>query len=211
MSESRYLLVGLGNPGREYQTHRHNVGFMVMDRLAAENGLTFSRQRCQALAIDGSVAGKAVILAKPQTYMNKSGLAVDKLMRFYKISLDRLLVVHDDLDLDFGALRFRAAGSSGGHQGINSIIERLGSREFPRLRLGIGRPPGQMDPAVFVLKPFSVSQEPVLDLMLAQAVEGIYTFLREGITLAMSRHNRNVGQVIGEKDTGPVVSDVDPQ
>jgi len=189
MNDDRYLLAGLGNPGRKYRTHRHNIGFMLLDRLAGEQGLTFSRFQQQSLVISSRIAGRPVILAKPQTFMNASGQAVSQLLRFYKIPLDRLLVAFDDLDLPLGTLRFRPAGGSGGQKGMHSIIEQLGTRDFARLRLGIGRPPGRMDPAAYVLRPFGNDEQVLRDLMLAEALAGLHTFLREGIALAMSRHN----------------------
>lgn len=191
--QDRFLLVGLGNPGRKYQTHRHNIGFMALDALASEHAFSFDRVQHQALVADATIGGQRVILAKPQTFMNASGQAVSQLVRFYKIELANLLVVYDDLDLPLGTLRFREMGGTGGHNGMRSIVQLLGSRAFPRLRLGIGRPPGTMDPAAYVLRPFGASENSIVDLMLAEAVAGIHTFLTEGITLAMSRCNQSLG------------------
>jgi PTH1 family peptidyl-tRNA hydrolase len=193
MTESRFLLIGLGNPGREYRNHRHNIGFMFLDLLAAREQLVFSRTQNQALVITCQISSSQVVLAKPQTSMNRSGLAVGQLMRFFKIPLENFLLIYDDLDLPLGVLRFRAVGGSGGHKGIKSVIEHVGSQEFSRLRLGIGRPPGKMDPADYVLQPFSSTEEPLLHQVLEEAVKGVQTFLIKGITAAMSKHNQNLG------------------
>ncbi len=186
----RYLLVGLGNPGRQFKRKRHNVGFMLLDRLAEEHGLSFGSVRRQSLTASGRIAGEPVTLAKPQTFMNLSGHAVSQLLRYYRIPLDRLLVMFDDLDLPLGALRFRESGGTGGHKGMGSIVEQLGSKAFARLRVGIDRPPGRMDPADYVLQPFSAQEETLLSVVLAEAAAGILTYLTEGITVAISRHNR---------------------
>jgi len=188
MSE-QIVIAGLGNPGRQYRGHRHNVGFMVMDQLALAAGLAFSRVQHEALTTSGRIAEREVILAKPQTFMNASGRAVRQIVRYYRISLACLLVVYDDLDLPLGTLRFRDAGGAGGHKGVDSVISELASQSFSRLRLGIGRPPGQMDPADYVLQPFRDEERPLLDQMIAEAVAGVHTFLAHGIALAMSRHN----------------------
>jgi PTH1 family peptidyl-tRNA hydrolase len=199
MTVGPFLLAGLGNPGREHKADRHNVGFMLLDRLAHDAGVRFERVRFQALVTTGRLASRRVILAKPQTYMNASGRAVGQLARFFKIEPASLLVAYDDLDLPLGTIRLRSGGGSGGHRGVASIVEELGSQDFPRLRLGIGRPPGRMDPADYVLQSFRPDEEPVRDLMLAHASDAVQTFLRDGIELAMSRHN---GPVAGEADTG---------
>lgn len=188
--DGRYLLVGLGNPGREYKRHRHNVGFMLLDHLAEMQGLSFGSVRRRSLTACGSISGEPVMLAKPQTFMNLSGHAVCQLLRYYRVPLDRLLVIYDDLDLPLGAMRFRESGGTGGHKGMGSIVEQLGSKTFARLRVGIGRPPGRMDPVDYVLQPFGAQEESLLSLVLAEAAAGILTFLTEGITVTISRHNR---------------------
>ncbi|HIE57172.1 MAG TPA: aminoacyl-tRNA hydrolase, partial [Anaerolineales bacterium] len=150
-----YLLVGLGNPGREYSDTRHNVGFMSVDRLAERLGVTFTRTQSKALLTDARYQGVRIYLAKPQTYMNLSGQAVGALVKFYKIPLENLLVLYDDVDLPFDTLRLRPKGGSAGHKGMRSIIQQLGTQEFPRLRLGVGRSFGSRQAADYVLKPFS--------------------------------------------------------
>lgn len=188
----RALIVGLGNPGRRYAGNRHNVGFQVLDRLAAAHGLAFTRRQGQALIAIGQIAGRPVLLAKPQTYMNESGRAVASLARFYQIEMPNLLVVYDDLDLPFGTLRLRPEGSAGGHHGMESIIAALGRQDFPRLRIGIGRPPGRMDPVDYVLQDFDREQQEFLPELYDRAVKAIVSFLSQGIVLTMSRHNTSV-------------------
>lgn len=186
-----FLLVGLGNPGREYRETRHNVGFMVIDRLAQENGITLSRVQQKAIIGLGHLGEHKVLLAKPQTYMNLSGEAVAGLVRFYKIPLDQLMVVHDDLDLPYGSLRIRPDGGSAGQKGMQSIINRLGTQQFPRLRFGIGRPPGSKQGANYVLHGFSPEEKKELDYLLSRAAEALKTFVIEGLEAAMNRFNGN--------------------
>jgi PTH1 family peptidyl-tRNA hydrolase len=183
------LVIGLGNPGRRYAQTRHNVGFQIVTRLAEKHRLSFSRMQNEALVATGRIGDVRVVLAKPQTWMNESGGAVGPLARFYKVELPRLLVVYDDLDIPAGTLRLRSEGGSGGHKGMRSIIERLGTQDFPRLRVGIGRPPGRMDPVDYVLLPFARDEESLMDVTRERAVEAIECFLAEGITAAMNQFN----------------------
>lgn len=184
-----WLVVGLGNPGREYAQTRHNVGFQIVTRLAEKHEQSFSRMQNEALVAAGRIGNVRVVLAKPQTWMNESGRAVGSLVRFYKVEPARLLVIYDDLDIPVGALRLRSEGGSSGHKGMRSIIERLGTQEFPRLRVGIGRPPGRMDPADYVLQRFTRDEEALMDGVRDRAVEAIECFLAEGIAAAMNRFN----------------------
>jgi PTH1 family peptidyl-tRNA hydrolase len=186
--EDRYLIVGLGNPGRGHVYNRHNVGFMAVDRLAARHGIDLKRVQSKAIVGSGRVAGRPVIIAKPQTFMNLSGEAVGSLAGFYKIPPDKTLVVYDELDIPFGVIRLREKGGAGGHNGMRSIIQRLGN-DFPRLRLGIGRPPGRMDPAAYVLQDFGRDELPLVSDMLTAAVEAVEAFIADGIDIAMSRFN----------------------
>ncbi|HRF95631.1 MAG TPA: aminoacyl-tRNA hydrolase, partial [Aggregatilineales bacterium] len=151
----RFLIVGLGNIGKEYATTRHNIGFWVADELARRYDMTFGKKERKAVCADGIIKDQRVIIAKPQTYMNLSGEAVRSLVDFYKIPLNQIIVIHDDLDLALGTLRIRANGSAGGQNGVKSIIQHLGTQDFARVRCGIGRPPGRLDPAVYVLQPFT--------------------------------------------------------
>lgn len=188
VNEERFLLVGLGNPGRKYEKNRHNVGFMAVDKLAELHGITLGKVQNKALTGNGRIANRPVILAKPQTYMNDSGSAVGPLAGYYKVPPANVLVIYDELDLPLGTLRLREKGGAGGHNGMKSIINHLG-QDFPRLRLGIGRPPGQMPPAAYVLQDFGQSDWPLVAEILDGAAKAAYTFVSEGIQLAMSRHN----------------------
>lgn len=189
---SRYLIVGLGNPGREYADNRHNVGYRCVEHLAAAHGITFGRRQKRNAVSLGTIKERSVVLAKPRTYMNKSGGPVATLARFYHVPLDRLLVVYDDLDLPPGTTRLRPSGGSGGHRGMRSVIKQLGSRDFPRLRIGIGRPPGRMDPADYVLQNLSDEEEALLERTLEHARGAIEFWLEEGVEEAMSRYNCSV-------------------
>ncbi|HID52834.1 MAG TPA: aminoacyl-tRNA hydrolase [Anaerolineae bacterium] len=187
----RYLIVGLGNPGRKYRGNRHNIGFMAVDRLAQAHGIQGGKVQNKAIVADGRIAQKPVILAKPQTWMNASGDAVGPLANYYQIPNENILVIYDDLDLPFGAIRLREKGGAGGHNGMKSLINHLG-QDFPRMRLGIGRPPGQMPPHAYVLQDFRPEERPLLDDILNEAVRAVETWLTDGIQLAMSRHNGEV-------------------
>jgi PTH1 family peptidyl-tRNA hydrolase len=191
-SASRHLIVGLGNPGRAFHMNRHNVGFMLVDRLAKDIGVAFRRRQAGSLVTDGRLDGLKVILAKPQGFMNTSGGPVASLVRFFQIPLDHLLIVHDDLDLPLGSLRLRGSGGSAGHRGMQSIVTRLASQDIPRLRIGIGRPPGRMDPADFVLKDFAKDETELLEITLERAVACVRALLLEGLELAMTRFNGQV-------------------
>jgi peptidyl-tRNA hydrolase, PTH1 family len=193
-----YLIVGLGNPGRQYRKNRHNIGFLLVDRLAERLDVSFSRLEAKALVTKADYQGLRLVLAKPQTYMNLSGQAVASLLKFYKIPLENLLVAYDDVDLPFGSLRLRPTGGSAGQKGMASIIERLGTQDIPRLRLGVGRPPGRMDAADYVLQDFSPSEEPVLSESLERGVQSVLTFVTLGLEAAMNQFNRADENRLGE-------------
>ena len=184
-----YLIVGLGNPGREYKENRHNIGFMLIDRLAIRLNARMTRMQSKALIATARHGEDKIILAKPQTFMNNSGQAVQGLSHFYKVSLENLMLVHDDLDLPFGNLRLRPAGGAGGQKGVKSTIQRLGTNNFPRLRLGIGRPPGRMDPAAYVLQNFAKGDDQILSETLDRAANAVFAFVEEGIDKAMNEFN----------------------
>jgi peptidyl-tRNA hydrolase, PTH1 family len=184
-----FLIVGLGNPGREYTFSRHNIGFMVIDDLAEEFGIKTHKYQSRAMTGRATFNEKRVILAKPQTFMNNSGASVRELIRFFKVEPGRVLVIHDDVDLTLGSLRLRAVGSSGGHRGMDSIILDLGMNTFPRMRIGIGRPPGRMDTAHYVLEGFLPSEQDVLEITRSKAVQAVKTFLDLGIEKAMNDFN----------------------
>lgn len=187
-----YLLVGLGNPGREYRHNRHNVGFMVLDAVAEKQGIALTRVQSKAVVGSGTVSGNRLVLAKPQTYMNLSGDSIAALARFYKVPKEKLLVIHDDLDLPFGVIRLRPGGGAGGQKGVASAINRLGTQDFPRLRIGIGRPPGQMDSSAFVLRDFPSRDLETLRLVIDQAVEAAVAFVCNGLDYAMNQYNGSV-------------------
>jgi PTH1 family peptidyl-tRNA hydrolase len=194
-SETGYFLIaGLGNPGREYRQTRHNIGFMLVDRLAASLNLSFSRVESKALITRGDHTGRRLLLVKPQTYMNLSGQAIGAIARYYKVPQENFLIVYDDVDLPFGLLRMRAAGGAGGHKGMTSIIDRLGSQDIARLRMGIGRPPGRMEAADYVLQEFSPAETGQLPEVLERGVEAVYTFITQGIAAAMNLYNPAPGE-----------------
>lgn len=184
-----FLIVGLGNPGPEYRENRHNAGFMVTDALAKELEVKFSKVQAEAMVAQAGVGEGRIVLAKPRTYMNNSGTSVSQLVRFYKVPLEKLLVIFDDVDLPFETLRLRASGSSGGQKGMKSIIQKLGSEEFPRLRVGVGRPKGRMGTPGHVLQDFSRAEQDHLPFVLKRATDAVQTFINEGITAAMNKYN----------------------
>lgn len=186
------LILGLGNPGRAYKENRHNFGFMVIDRLCVRLNARGMKLQSKAIVITTHRNGTRLIFAKPQTYMNLSGQSVQGLLRFYKLPLERLLVAHDDLDLPFGVIRLRPGGGPGGQRGVASIIEQLGTQDFPRLRLGIDRPPGRMDPADYVLQDFASTQQSALSEILDRAADAALTFVDEGLDKAMNQFNGNL-------------------
>jgi PTH1 family peptidyl-tRNA hydrolase len=191
MNES-FLVIGLGNPGREYRETRHNVGFMLLDRLALKLNARFTRLQSRALVAKATYAERKIILAKPQTFMNLSGQSVLGLLHFYKLPLNNLLIAHDDLDLPLGTIRIRPDGGSAGQKGMTSILERLGTDDFPRLRVGIGRPPGQMQAPGYVLQDFSKSDLTTISETLDRAVEAVLIFALEGLDEAMNKYNGGI-------------------
>jgi PTH1 family peptidyl-tRNA hydrolase len=188
-----FLIVGLGNPGLEYKFNRHNVGFMVMDTLAEGLGSKFGKMQGNAMIAQVNHEEHRLILAKPRTFMNKSGASVGQLQRFYKTPLDKLIIVYDDVDLPFETLRLRPEGGSAGHNGMKSIIERLGRQGFARLRVGVGRPKGRMKTPDHVLQDFSREEKEALPFVLRRAAEAVEEWVHEGITAAMNKYNNNSG------------------
>lgn len=184
-----YLIIGLGNPGREYRETRHNVGFMLLDRLTVRLNARFTRLQSRALVASAHFQERKIILAKPQTFMNLSGQSVQGLMHFYKLPLENLLIAHDDLDLPVGTIRLRPDGGSAGQKGMMSTIERLGTDEIPRLRLGIGRPPGQMQAPDYVLQDFSKADLTIISETLNRAVETALSWVTDGLEAAMNKYN----------------------
>jgi len=189
-----FLIIGLGNPGREYRDTRHNVGFMVLNRLADDLGIKMSRVQNKAITGSGMLEGNRIILAKPQTFMNLSGGPVGGLVRFYKVPLNQMMVIHDDLDLAFGTLRIRPGGGSAGQKGIQSIINSLGNQGFPRMRVGIGRPSGSKQGASYVLQGFSTLERKELDFILEGASAAVRLYITDSLEMAMNRYNGFQGE-----------------
>lgn len=188
MTES-FLIVGLGNPGREYKDTRHNIGFMMIDHLAEKIGARGMKVQSKAIVISGLHQERKLILAKPQTYMNLSGQSVQGLLHFYKIPLENLIIAHDDMDIPFGTIRIRPTGGPGGQRGMANTIELLGTKDFPRLRLGIGRPPGRMDPKDYVLQDFSKDEIKTMPDLLSRASDAALEFVIKGLNAAMNKYN----------------------
>lgn len=190
------LIVGLGNPGQAYANSRHNIGASCLNYFARQHGIRFDRKRGRARIGSGNVAGSEVVLAKPRTFMNRSGDSVGPLFRKYRVRLENLIVIHDDLDMPPGKIRIRPGGSSAGHKGISSIIAHLGSQDFCRIRIGIGRPlveegstTGEDDIIDWVLSSFTPEEEEVISKVIPQVSDAIYCLLTEGITETMNRYN----------------------
>ena len=182
-------MVGLGNPGPGYAGNRHNVGAMVLDVLADRAGVRLSAgkgPRARALAGEGRLAGRRVVLARPLTYMNESGGPVRGLLDWSKLPVADLVVVHDELDIPFGAVRLKRGGGEGGHNGLRSITRSAGSKDYLRVRVGIGRPPGRQDPADFVLRDFSSTERKELDLLLVEAADAVESLLAKGLEAAQN-------------------------
>jgi len=193
LNKENTLIVGLGNPVLAYRHNRHNVGFMVADTLADKLEIPLKRVKFKAQIGNGKLGDIPIIIAKPLTFMNNSGEAVAPLVRYFKVPLERLLVIHDDMDLPLGTLRMRPSGGSAGHNGMLSIFDKLGTNAIPRLRVGIGRPPGRMDPADYVLQDFSRSEEELLNMVITQACEAALAFITTGLEKAMNTYNGEVG------------------
>jgi PTH1 family peptidyl-tRNA hydrolase len=194
MEERRRIIVGLGNPGKQYVKNRHNVGFMLVDALAERHNLKFSRMMSKGIVALGEIEGYKVALVKPQTYMNLSGESVGPIVKFYKSRPEDVLVVYDELDLPEGQLRLRSKGGSGGHNGMKSILDRLSTEAFPRLRIGVGRPPGRRDPKDFLLDDFSPAEFEALGEVFDRAIAGIQRWLNDGIDNAMNIVNAPVDE-----------------
>ena len=189
-----WLIVGLGNPGPGYAGNRHNVGVMVVEEIARRTGSTLKAHKAQALAASvrlpqpsGAPGGPAAIIARLTTYMNVSGGPVKSLMNFFKVPLDKLVVVHDELDIDFADVRLKRGGGEGGHNGLRSITSSVGSKDYLRVRVGIGRPPGRMDAADFVLKDFNSTEKKDLPFLVDDAADAVQTLVDLGLTDAQNK------------------------
>jgi len=189
VADDTYLVVGLGNPGPKYAATRHNAGFLVLDLLAERVGARFKTHKSRCDVLEGRLAGRSVVLAKPTSYMNESGGPVVAVSRFFKIPVERTIVVHDELDLPYGSLRLKRGGGEGGHNGLRSISAGLGDRGYARVRFGIGRPPGRQDPADYVLKEFATAERKELDYFLDRAADAVESLLADGLDRAQAQFN----------------------
>ena len=185
-----YLIAGLGNPTREYEKTRHNVGFETIDILADKAGTTVTEKKHKALYGKGYIGGQKVILAKPQTYMNLSGESIREIADFYKIEPENIIILCDDINLSEGQLRIRLKGSAGGHNGLKNIISHLGTQEFPRIRIGVGEKPRGMDLADYVLGRFPKEQQAVMEEAYRDAADAACMMIEEGADAAMNHYNR---------------------
>ncbi|MDP9116182.1 MAG: aminoacyl-tRNA hydrolase [Actinomycetota bacterium] len=203
MGDEKYLIVGLGNPGPRYAGTRHNAGFMVLDLLATRLGGRFKAHKGRADIVEGQLHGSAAstgsgagasgvasaVLAKPKAFMNLSGGPVAAISRFYKIPVERIVVVHDELDLPFGSLRLKRGGGDGGHNGLKSISSAIGHRDYVRVRLGISRPPIRQDPADYVLREFSTAERKELGLLIDRAADAVEAVATQGLEAAQNTYN----------------------
>ncbi|HET6909909.1 MAG TPA: aminoacyl-tRNA hydrolase [Mycobacteriales bacterium] len=184
-----WVVVGLGNPGPAYVANRHNAGALVLDVLADRMGSTFKAHKTRNDVIEGRLGDRRLVLSRPRCYMNDSGGPVAAVRDFYKAPLDRLVVVHDELDLPFATLRLKLGGGDNGHNGLKSLRRSLGSGDFYRVRVGIGRPPGRQDPADWVLKDFSKAEEKELDLLFERAADAVEALISDGLPAAQNTYN----------------------
>ena len=182
------LVIGLGNPGPQYAKTRHNVGFMVADLLAGRMGAAFKvHKKSGAEIVTGRLGHRPVVLAKPRTYMNESGRQVGPLAKFYSVSPADVIVIHDELDIDFGQIRLKLGGGEGGHNGLRSVANALGTKDFQRVRIGIGRPPGRKDPAAFVLENFSAAERPEVPTLCELAADACELLIESGLEPAQNQ------------------------
>jgi PTH1 family peptidyl-tRNA hydrolase len=191
MADERWVIAGLGNPGAEYAGNRHNAGYMVADVLAARMGAAFKRDRSGAAVAAGRLAGLPATVAKPRSFMNRSGGPVAALRSFYKVPAERVLVIHDELDVPFGVIRLKLGGGDNGHNGLRSVTAALATRDYYRVRLGIGRPPGRMDPAAFVLRNFSTTERKQVPELLERCADAVEALLRSGLAAAQNEFHPN--------------------
>jgi PTH1 family peptidyl-tRNA hydrolase len=191
MTGDRRLVAGLGNPGPSYAGNRHNAGYLTADVLAARAGVRFRAGKFRAMTAEGRVAGFGVIIVKPLTFMNDSGIAVAGINGYYRLDPEHIVVVHDELDLPFGTIRLKRGGGNNGHNGLRSVTAHLGTREYYRVRIGIGRPPGRMDPAAYVLRDFSAAERKELPFLLDRAADAVEALLADGLAAAQNEFHGN--------------------
>ena len=187
MTGDRWLVAGLGNPGPSYAGNRHNAGYLTADVLAARAGVRFRAGKFRAATAEGRVAGFGVIIVKPLTFMNDSGISVAGVSGYHRLDPEHIVAVHDELDLPFGAIRLKRGGGDNGHNGLRSVTAHLGTREYSRVRIGIGLPPGRMDPAAYVLRDFSAAERKELPFLLDRAVDAVEALLADGLAAAQRR------------------------
>ena len=185
-----YLIVGLGNPGQEYSETRHNVGFMMLDYLARENNVSFTDSKWKALIAKTALCDETLIMLKPQAFMNLSGAAVAQVANFYKLETDNIIVIHDDLDMELGRIKIMSGGGDGGHKGVRSVIEHLAMKNFPRIKIGIGRPSTPIAPDKYVLGKFGSDEQMFIQQKMAVVSEGINILIGQGIPAAMTQVNQ---------------------
>ncbi len=188
-SAAPWLIVGLGNPGREYAQTRHNIGFMVVDRLAEKYGISVSRRKFQNIFGKGKIHSAEVILAKPMAYMNRSGLPIRQLSSYFDLTTQRMLIIHDDIDIETGRIRIKSKGGHGGHNGLKSLIDAFGTNDFPRLRIGIGRPEGSIEVTDHVLGRIPTDEWRIFEPILDTAEDAVITILDKGILQSMNQFN----------------------
>ncbi|MDF2521090.1 MAG: aminoacyl-tRNA hydrolase [Clostridia bacterium] len=184
-----YVVVGLGNPGDRYAATKHNVGFVTVDYFAEQHGIKFNKIKHKAVIGEGTIAGEKIMLVKPQTYMNLSGECVMDIVNFYKLPLENLIVIYDDIDLPVGKVRIRPSGSSGTHNGMRSIIYLLNNQGFPRIRIGVGKQPEYMDLADYVMTKFSKEEVPLMEEAVTKSALAVEEIVHSGINIAMNKYN----------------------
>jgi PTH1 family peptidyl-tRNA hydrolase len=192
MTGDRWLIAGLGNPGPAYAGNRHNVGFMAADVLAARTGARFRAGKFRTLAAEGHLTGFSVVIIKPLTFMNDAGAALAGMSGYYRLGAGQVVAIHDELDLPFGTIRLKRGGGDNGHNGLRSVTARLGTRDYYRVRIGIGRPPGRMDPAAYVLRDFSAPERQELPLLLDRAADAVEMLLARGLAAAQNAFHADV-------------------
>jgi peptidyl-tRNA hydrolase, PTH1 family len=192
MTADRWLIAGLGNPGPAYAGNRHNAGFMAADVLAARTGARFRAGKFRAMAAAGHLAGFSVIIIKPLTFMNESGVAVGGVSGYHRLVAGQTVVIHDELDLPFGTIRLKRGGGDNGHNGLRSVTAHLGTRDYYRVRIGIGRPPGRMDPAAYVLRDFAAPEREELPLLLDRAADAVEMLMTSGLAAAQNAFHASV-------------------
>ena len=183
------LIIGLGNPGEEYGQTRHNIGFIILNKFSEETGILGQFSKFNSTLIKSEYAGKALLCVKPYTFMNNSGSAVLKVIKHFEGKIESTIIIHDDLDIEFGEIKFKSGGGTGGHNGLESIVKKLGRSDFDRLRFGIGRPSGRKDPADFVLSKFKMREIRELDSIISISVEALKDYVENGINYAMNKYN----------------------